>query len=73
MVAIIGILIALLLPAVQEARESGRRVSCVNNVRQLGIALHNYETTYKRLPAAGTYDKPAPPNLHYTPSIGGST
>jgi prepilin-type N-terminal cleavage/methylation domain-containing protein/prepilin-type processing-associated H-X9-DG protein len=54
-VAIIGILIALLLPAVQQARESGRRVSCVSNLRQLGIALHNYESANKQLPAAGTY------------------
>ena len=54
-VAIIGILIAMLLPAVQQARESGRRGSCVNNLRQLGVALHNYESTYKRLPAAGTF------------------
>jgi prepilin-type N-terminal cleavage/methylation domain-containing protein/prepilin-type processing-associated H-X9-DG protein len=54
-VAIIGILIALLLPSVQQARESSRRVSCVNNLRQLGIALHNFESVNKRLPAAGTY------------------
>lgn len=54
-VAIIGILIALLLPAVQQARESGRRVSCINNVRQLGLALLNYESTKKTLPAAGSF------------------
>jgi prepilin-type N-terminal cleavage/methylation domain-containing protein/prepilin-type processing-associated H-X9-DG protein len=54
-VAIIGILIAMLLPAVQQARESSRRVSCVSNLRQLGIAIHNYESTNKQLPAAGTY------------------
>jgi prepilin-type processing-associated H-X9-DG protein len=40
---------------VQQARESGRRVSCVNNVRQLGIAIHNFESSTKRLPAAGAY------------------
>lgn len=55
MIAIIGILVSLLLPSVQQAREAGRRVSCVNNVRQLGVALHNYESTHKRLPAAGSY------------------
>ncbi len=65
-VAIIGILIAMLLPAVQQARESGRRVSCVNNVRQLGVAIHNFEATKKRLPAAGTYAKPETPNLHFS-------
>lgn len=54
-VAIIGILIALLLPAVQQARETSRRTSCVNNIRQLGMALQNYESATGKLPAAGTY------------------
>lgn len=49
--AIIGLLVALLLPAIQAARESARRISCANNLRQLGVALHNYEAAQGRLPS----------------------
>jgi prepilin-type processing-associated H-X9-DG protein len=50
-IAIIGILVALLLPAIQAAREAARRSECTNKMRQVGIALHNYEGTLKTLPA----------------------
>ncbi len=49
-IAIIGILMGLLMPAVQSIREAARRTECLNNIRQVGLAMHNYESSLRRLP-----------------------
>ena len=57
-ISIIGVLIALLLPAVQSAREAGRRASCINNLKQLGLAIAQYETQGRILPLGGNLQGP---------------
>src|SRR6516225_3542295 len=69
-ISIIAMLVALLLPAVQAAREAARRARCANNLKQIGVGLHNFESAYEHFPpgfAISTANLPAAVKKAYVP------
>src|SRR3954447_22081976 len=70
-IAIIGVLIALLVPAVQKARDAAMRATCANNMKQMGLAMHNYLDSNARFPTSG--EGPGTKLVLDTPFVWGST
>lgn len=71
-IAIIGILVGLLMPAVQAVRESARKTNCLNNLRQIGLAIQNYETSQKQIPPSRAADEFLTWTVHLMPYLEGN-